>query len=397
VSFRVRAAENGQTAIHPKPPRSCHRSCVEGWGSRVRLTAIAFGLTRTCVKADHSLALICVRKVDDLASKRSSFCVATPTRARPALFVWTICPIDGDTGTEQRHVRSRPSAARFVVGSAPPHCGGDGSGTAWPCPRGRRANAGKQPFANPATHVRHASSVSVVSVEAVALSDAKATACSLRETALYPTVKAFLEGQAFQVKGEICGCYVVAVRDSEPPLIVIAELKLSFTLELVLQAVDRLRAADQVGLAVAASRRGRDQDGRAHRLCRLLGVGLLTVDVARFTVIVVAEPLPYRPRADLQQKRRLFKEHGKQRGNPTSGGSTRQPVVTAYRQRAIGYPGISSVALWTAAVARPEAPSRRSRRHHSSQCLRVVRSGQPGRVPPLNRRRACLCDAGLTT
>lgn len=177
--------------------------------------------------------------------------------------------------------------------------------------------------------------MSAVSVEAAASSDAKAAPCSLRETALYPAVKAFLEGQGFEVKGEICGCDVVAVRDSEPPLIVIAELKLSFTLELVLQAVDRLRAADQVYLAVTASRRGRDQDGRVHRLCRRLGVGLLTVDVARNTVIVVAEPLPYRPRADLQQKRRLLKEHVKRRGDPTSGSSTRQPIMTAYRQRAI--------------------------------------------------------------
>ena len=158
---------------------------------------------------------------------------------------------------------------------------------------------------------------------------------ALRETALYPAVKAFLETQGFVVKGEICSCDVVAVRDGEPPVVVITELKLSFTLELVLQAVDRLRAADRVYLAVAGSRRGRDQDSRVHRLCRLIGVGLLTVDVRRGTVMVVAEPLPYRPRANLPLRRRLLKEHAGRRGDPTSGGSTRQPIMTAYRQRAI--------------------------------------------------------------
>lgn len=157
----------------------------------------------------------------------------------------------------------------------------------------------------------------------------------MRETALYPAVKAFLEAQGFMVKGEICSCDVVAVRDGEPPILVITELKLSFTLELVLQAVDRLRAADQVYLAVAGSRRGRDQDSRVHRLCRLIGVGLLTVDVKCGTVLVVAEPLPYRPRANLPLRRRLLKEHAGRRGDPTSGGSTRQPIMTAYRQRAI--------------------------------------------------------------
>ena len=55
----------------------------------------------------------------------------------------------------------------------------------------------------------------------------------LSETALYPPVKAFLEAQGFEVKGEICGCDAVGVRAGEPPVLVIAELKLSFTLELV--------------------------------------------------------------------------------------------------------------------------------------------------------------------
>ena len=88
----------------------------------------------------------------------------------------------------------------------------------------------------------------------------------LPETALYLPVKLILEALGFTVKGELCGCDVVAGRAGEPPLMVIAEPKLSFALELVLQAVDRLRAADQVYFAVVASRRGRDQDRRMHRL-----------------------------------------------------------------------------------------------------------------------------------
>ena len=86
---------------------------------------------------------------------------------------------------------------------------------------------------------------------------------ALSETALYLPVKRFLEALGFEVKGEVCGYDAVGVRAGEPPLVVIAELKLSFNLELVLQAVDRLRAADQVYLAVVASRRGRDRDHSA--------------------------------------------------------------------------------------------------------------------------------------
>jgi hypothetical protein len=148
-------------------------------------------------------------------------------------------------------------------------------------------------------------------------------------------VKAFLEAQGFEVKGEVCGCDIVAVRAGEPPLLVITELKLAFSLELLLQGVDRLRAADDVWLAVRATRRGRDQDRRVHRLCRLLGFGLLAVNTTRGSIDVLAEPGPYRPRPNLVKRRRLLSEHARRRGDPAVGGSTRQPIMTAYRQQAL--------------------------------------------------------------
>src|SRR4051794_3300677 len=116
------------------------------------------------------------------------------------------------------------------------------------------------------------------------------------ETSLYAAVKAHLERLGYEAKGEVCGCDIVAVRPGEPTILVIAELKLGFTLDLVLQGVARLPGGDEVGLAGPAPRRGRDRDRRAHRLCRLVGFGLLAVDQARQAVEVLAEPGPYRPR-----------------------------------------------------------------------------------------------------
>ena len=43
-----------------------------------------------------------------------------------------------------------------------------------------------------------------------------------REASLYVPVKRFLEARGFEVKGEIGGCDLVALRDDEPPLVVIA-------------------------------------------------------------------------------------------------------------------------------------------------------------------------------
>jgi hypothetical protein len=62
------------------------------------------------------------------------------------------------------------------------------------------------------------------------------------ESSLYLPVKRFLERLGFEVKGEVCGCDLVALDAGSPMAVVIGELKLTFTLDLVLQ--DRAQAAD---------------------------------------------------------------------------------------------------------------------------------------------------------
>ncbi|WP_204320290.1 hypothetical protein, partial [Proteus vulgaris] len=83
-------------------------------------------------------------------------------------------------------------------------------------------------------------------------------------------------------KGEVAGCDLVAVKDGEPPVVVIGELKLTFNLELVLQGVDRAAGCDEVWRAARLSARGkgRESDARCRNLCRRLGFGLLGVSEA---------------------------------------------------------------------------------------------------------------------
>jgi hypothetical protein len=131
-------------------------------------------------------------------------------------------------------------------------------------------------------------------------------------------------------------------------MLVIGELKLRFNLELVLQGVDRAPSCDEVWLAVRASaRRGRERDPRVRKLCRLLGFGLLAVS-SRGTVEVVTEPSPWRPRANRPRRESLASEHRRRQGDPTPGGSTRAPIMTAYRQEAL--------ACAAALVAGPQRP-----------------------------------------
>ena len=155
------------------------------------------------------------------------------------------------------------------------------------------------------------------------------------EAMLYGPVKRFLERCGFEVKGEVRGCDLVARRGDEPAVIV--ELKLRFTLALVLQGIDRLRLSERVYLAVPRPPRG----GRGtmpdappiRRLCRRLGLGLILV--GRDTVAVVEEPAPYRPRLAQKRAARLIAEFDRRVGDMNVGGRNRAPIVTAYRQDAL--------------------------------------------------------------
>lgn len=157
------------------------------------------------------------------------------------------------------------------------------------------------------------------------------------ETSLYLPVKRFLERLGFTVKGEVRGCDLVGLSGDDPPIVVIGELKLTFNLELLLQAVDRAGACDEVWLAAKMSARGkgRESDARYRNLCRRLGFGMLGV-TGSGEVQVIVRPATAAPRRDPKKRSRLVAEHNRRKGDPTAGGSTRSPIMTAYRQQALG-------------------------------------------------------------
>jgi len=152
-----------------------------------------------------------------------------------------------------------------------------------------------------------------------------------RETDLYPPVKAYLEAQGYEVKGEVGAVDVMAVRGDEEPVLV--ELKLVFSLALLNQGVARQKISDAVYLAVPHSSSKAMKDNL--NLCRRLGLGLMTVRLRDGFVEVLADPAPYRPRKSKQRKTRLLREFARRVGDPNAGGATRVGIVTSYRQDAL--------------------------------------------------------------
>mgnify|MGYP006163690231 FL=1 len=158
----------------------------------------------------------------------------------------------------------------------------------------------------------------------------------MREADLYAPVKAYLEAQGYEVKAEIGDCDLLARRGDEPPVIV--ELKLTFSLALVLQGIARQALFKNVYVAVpVSSDRGwklRYKD--IIRLCRRLGLGLLAV---RFedpaSVEAHLDPGPYQPRQNTRRAGRLLREFDRRAGDPNTGGVTGVKRITAYRQDAL--------------------------------------------------------------
>lgn len=177
------------------------------------------------------------------------------------------------------------------------------------------------------------------------------------ETSLYLPVKTFLETAGYTVKGEVGSCDLVGLSEGEPPVVVVCELKLSFNLELILQAVDRAAAADEIWIAarVSGKGRGREADRRFRDLCRRLGIGMLGVSDGGEVSIIVSSISPM-PRTNTKRRSRLVAEHRKRRGDPMLGGGSKAPVMTAYRQQALACAAALAAGPLRPRDIRPQAP-----------------------------------------
>ena len=149
----------------------------------------------------------------------------------------------------------------------------------------------------------------------------------MRETDLYGPIKAHLEDQGYEVKGEVGAADVVARRGAEPPVIV--ELKTGFSLALFHQAIARLAISDAVYIAVPKPRKAAKANVA---LARRLGLGVIFVRPRDGKVDVICDPGPYRPRKSPKKAERLLRAFERLRGDPNDGGAVRHGLVTGYRQ-----------------------------------------------------------------
>ncbi|MFT7059014.1 MAG: hypothetical protein ACJASV_001520 [Pseudorhodobacter sp.] len=153
----------------------------------------------------------------------------------------------------------------------------------------------------------------------------------MRESDLYAPLKSYLEAQGYEVKAEIGDCDIMARRGDEPPIVV--EMKLTFSLALVIQGVARQGMFDLVYLAVPVNKGWKQRYRDVIALCRRLSLGLLAVGPKG--VEAHLDPAPYAPKLKSKPAARLLREFERRVGDPNLGGITGVKKMTAYRQDAL--------------------------------------------------------------
>ncbi len=156
------------------------------------------------------------------------------------------------------------------------------------------------------------------------------------ETDLYEPLRNWLEEAGYVVRSEVKGCDIAAVRGEE---LIIVELKQRVSMDLLLQAVRRQQACDSVYVAVPSSREMArfKRWRRIQSLLRRLELGLIVVYLKStpVRVEVVFHPAPFQRRKRGAERRAVLQEMAGRSLELNRGGSTRQPLGTAYREASL--------------------------------------------------------------
>lgn len=162
----------------------------------------------------------------------------------------------------------------------------------------------------------------------------------ITETDLFNPVRDFLINKGYLVHSEVKNCDIVAVKDNE---LLVVELKSSFNATLLIQAAKRQRVANIVYIAIPMPKTGifsRQWKDLCY-LVRRLELGLITVSFLKSgpRVEVVFDPKPFNreqsQRLNRKKRSAIISEISGRHGDFNIGGSTRQKLMTAYKENAI--------------------------------------------------------------
>lgn len=154
----------------------------------------------------------------------------------------------------------------------------------------------------------------------------------MKESDLYVLLEKYYTDLGYEVKGEVCGCDLVAVKGDD---LVIIELKKSFNVKLLYQAVRRLTATDNVYVAFLKpeTRQPMSYWTMIKSLCRRLHIGAFVID--KGSIKCLSQPAPFLPKKSSVQAKKIFAEFSGRKASVNVGGVTGKKLETAYLENAI--------------------------------------------------------------
>lgn len=163
----------------------------------------------------------------------------------------------------------------------------------------------------------------------------------MKEVELYNPVKALLESEGYNIRAEVAGVDISAIKDDE---LLIVEMKTAFNMKLLMQAVKRQRMSENVYIAIPRptykKRFSKDNKDRDYLLRRLsIGLIYVVIDIEDPYAVFVFPPGEFNMKISrgksAKRTQKLMKEHRGRSENYNTGGSVRTKLVTAYREKSL--------------------------------------------------------------
>lgn len=163
----------------------------------------------------------------------------------------------------------------------------------------------------------------------------------MKETELYQPVKELLTELGYEIRSEVKYADIVAIKNNE---LVIVELKTSYNMKLIIQAAKRQRISEQVYIGIPRpvykKRFGKDFKDKEFLLRRLgLGLIFIAMEAEQPYAKIILEPKVFDMKrsqiSSRRKKKKLLKEFEGRSSNYNTGGSVKQKLITAYREKSL--------------------------------------------------------------
>lgn len=162
----------------------------------------------------------------------------------------------------------------------------------------------------------------------------------LQEVDLYKPIQRYFSREGYKVYGEVKDCDMVAVKEDE---LVIIELKLTLSVDLLIQAAKRQKLTDQVYIAIPKPKvrmKSKQWADKCHLIKRLeLGLIVVSFPGSRSNADILIHPTPFNHKKatgrNKMKREAILKEISGRSADFNVGGSNRTKIMTAYKENCI--------------------------------------------------------------